>query len=84
MLFTEIIAVCFGNVVGYVVAAAALQTFKRGCNFTVLPLTVYWKASNYWKRISNLCVVCCNTNSCWALCAISMGSTPRVFTQLGT
>ena len=83
MLFIEIIAVCFGNDAVYI-ATATLQTFKRGRHFTVMPLTVCWKASNYWKRISNLCAVYCNAKSCWTLCAICMGITPHVFTQLGT
>jgi hypothetical protein len=78
MLFIEIIAVCFVNDGGYTVAAA-LQTFKCARIFTVILLTVYWKASNYWKQISDLCVVCCSTKNCWTLCAVCMGTTRRVF-----
>ena len=52
MLFIEMNAVCFGNDVVYTcIVATALQTFKCGRHFTAIPLTVYWKAGNYWKRI---------------------------------
>jgi hypothetical protein len=82
MLFIEMDAVCFGNDVGYIVATA-LQTFKCGRHFAATALAVYWKASNYWKRISNVCVVYSNTKSCWNLCNICMGITPHVPAKLG-
>jgi len=55
--------VSFGNDVECIVVTA-LQTFKCGRHFTAIPLTVYWKASNYWKLISELCVVYFNMKSC--------------------